>query len=562
MGHKDQRDDLKDALRKRDEQITSLEARIDAYIARTSETQARLLKTIDTVDSLKAQHIIDLAAKERERLNLSREIERWRTFAKVLEVERDDLKDVVEDLIQKVQMSSDWNMWPCSRMDITKHLQQLPENHFKLSDTSCRNSEDVLEYGVSVIARLRTELDHERKAHRKVVEEANLRISELEAKVAAREAVLEASIRHHQKRDKSPLDRSRQARRTPESEISPPKPMSDEDCLRVLADSNTRNKSLEIEIRSLARKLEHARGSAASPACISADATPVAAPSSPRIASLDHPHQPVPRKPPITDTETHLTSTLYTVSALPADSHVVTRPSSHNSPTASTDSAPQHSIAQLDDQINLYASQLDAFKAERKALVEVAVRKRRVSDGGEPPDFPQILVIEEECVRLASQVSHLEQELQHSRSSAKSREDELLKEIDALRLSLHQQSLDLYHAHDAHHLDDGIDVEQNMELATPLQPTAILSWNDPGLTSFPMDPLLIPLPFSPKRNSSPIISSSRPLPRPSSPHPVKLRRLEEGLEVARAQLATKQLALDQLKFDLEELRHLLPEEPP
>lgn len=42
--------------------------------------------------------------------------------------------------------------------------------------------------------------------------------------------------------------------------------------------------------------------------------------------------------------------------------------------------------------------------------------------------------------RLTSQVSHLEQELQHSRSSAKSRERELLKEIDALKLLLHQRS--------------------------------------------------------------------------------------------------------------------------
>lgn len=560
MGHKDQRDDANEALRKRDEQITCLEARIDAYIARTSDTQARLLKTIDTVDSLKAQHVIDLAAKERERVNLSCEIERWRTFAKELEVERDDLKDVVEDLIQKVQMSSDWSMWPCSRMDITKHLHQLPENHFRLSDTSCRNSEDVLQYGVSVITRLRTELDYERKAHRKVVEEANLRISELEAKVAAREVVLETSIRHYQRIDKSTPDRSR----TPESEIPPSKPMTDEDCLRVLADSNTRNKSLEIEIQSLARKLERARGSAASPACISSEATPVVHPSSPsRLASFDYPHQPViPRKPSTTDTETHFAPILHTVPTLPSDSHVVTRPSSLSSPAISPDSASQRSIAQLDDQINLYTSQLDAFKAERKALVEVAVRKRRVSDGGEPPDFPYILVIEEECVRLASQVSHLEQELQHSRSSAKSRELELLKEIDALKLLLHQQSPNLYHAHDTQHLDDGMDVEQNMELATPLQPTTILSWNNSGLTSFLVDPLLIPLPFSPEGSSSPVMSSSRSLPRPSSPHPVKIRRVEEGLEIARAELAMKELALDQLKIDMEQLQHLLPEEPP
>jgi hypothetical protein len=42
-----------------------------------------------------------LTAKEREAESLCREVERWKTFAKVLEVERDDLRDVVEDLIQR-----------------------------------------------------------------------------------------------------------------------------------------------------------------------------------------------------------------------------------------------------------------------------------------------------------------------------------------------------------------------------------------------------------------------------------------------------------------------------
>ncbi|KAG2128444.1 hypothetical protein BD769DRAFT_1729349 [Suillus cothurnatus] len=119
MGHKDQRDDLKEALWKKDEQVTSLEARVDAYIARTSDTQAHLLKTIDTVNSLEAQHAIDLAAKEFESVTLTHEIEHWRTFAKVLEVERDDLKDVVEDLIQEVQMFSDRITLPGTELDIS-----------------------------------------------------------------------------------------------------------------------------------------------------------------------------------------------------------------------------------------------------------------------------------------------------------------------------------------------------------------------------------------------------------------------------------------------------------
>ncbi|KAJ8589011.1 hypothetical protein M405DRAFT_818773 [Rhizopogon salebrosus TDB-379] len=566
MGNKDQRtlmqDDLKTALRKRDEQVTGLEVRIDAYVTRTSETQARLLKTIDVLNSLKARHVIDLTAKEREAESLYREVERWKTFAKVLEVERDDLRDVVEDLIQRVQMCSDWSMWPCGRMDITTHLHELPESNFKSSGRT--DSEDVLEYGASVINRLRTELAHERKAHCKAVEQANLRISELEAQVATREAMLEASIQHHPKMEKSPLDRSPEPRNS-NSDIPPPKPMSDEECLRVLADNNVRNKSLEIEIRTLARKLEHARGFAGSPAFVPANLASIGLLSPPRrtLPNLNSSHQPVvPRQPPIThESDTPLTSSLNMLSTVPVKSPVTTIPPPDRATVFPTHGS-QRSIAQLDGQINTYAAQLETFKAERKALIDEAVWNRRVLDGGETPSFPQILAIEEECVRLTSRVSLLDLELEHTRSSAKSREQELLKEISSLKSALHQRSPGLFHAHDAQYIEDDTDAEQNMELATPLQPTVILSWNDPNSTSLPNDPLVVPLPFSPERASSPIIPPSGPLSRPSSPHPVKLTRLEEELEAVTAQLNSKQLALDQLKNNMTEPQRLLPDEPP
>jgi len=179
--------------------------------------------------------------------------------------------------------------------------------------------------------------------------------------------------------------------------------------------------------------------------------------------------------------------------------------------------------------------------------------------------------------RLTSRVSQLELELERSRSSAQSREQELLKEIGALKLSLCQRSSASavraegtcsppdhqgpYHAHSAQPLDDGIDAEQNMELATPLQPTTVLSWDNLSLTP-PNDSLISRLPLSPERNSSPIIPPSRPVPRPSSPHPVKLKRLEEGLEVARDQPTEDQLTLGQLKNDMEELQRLLTDKPP
>jgi hypothetical protein len=257
-----------------------------------------------------------------------------------------------------------------------------------------------LEYGASVINRLRTELAHERKAHCKAVEQANLRISELEAQVATREAMLEASIQHHPKMEKPPLDRSREPRNS-NSDIPPPKPMSDEECLRVLADNNVRNKSLEIEIRTLARKvrvsfrwpfiillnlhlpqLEHARGTAGSPAFVPANLASIGPLSPPRrtLPNLNSSHQPVvPRQPPIThESDTPLTSSLNMLSTVPVKSPVTTIPPPDRATVSSTHRS-QCSIAQLDGQINTYATQLETFKAERKALIDEAVWNRRVS---------------------------------------------------------------------------------------------------------------------------------------------------------------------------------------
>lgn len=280
------------------------------------------------------------------------------------------------------------------------HPDEFPEIKFKSSNRT--DSEDILDYGASVITRLRTDLDHERKAHCKAVGEANFRISELEAQVATREAMLEASIPHHPKREKSPLDCSRQPRNS-DSEIPPPKPMTDDECLRVLADNSARNKSLEIEIQSLTRKvrvsfcwsfivllknvdllqLDRARGTAGSPPFVPADVPSLGPSSSPRTP-LGSSHQPVTlRQPPITH-ESPLRSPPNPLSTVPAD--VATQTPSQDRATVFSTYGSQRSIAQLDDQISTCTTQLETFKAERKTLTEVAVRDRRVRDMYHPHD--------------------------------------------------------------------------------------------------------------------------------------------------------------------------------
>lgn len=121
------------------------------------------------------------------------------------------------------------------------------------------HNDDLLAYATSIIARLRMELDVERQRHSRTMEEANLRIEELEAKVAVREAELENCIT-------SPRDDVRQPgepqtdpthafeKRKPGKRLPEPKPLTDEECLRFLESNSARNRSLEIEIRQIAER--------------------------------------------------------------------------------------------------------------------------------------------------------------------------------------------------------------------------------------------------------------------------------------------------------------------
>ncbi|KAF8557456.1 hypothetical protein OG21DRAFT_316188 [Imleria badia] len=573
-------DDVKALLREKDDRIAILETRLEAYSARASTAQTRLLKTIDVLDALRSQHALEISAEEQAKMKLVQDVNRWRSVAKNLEVEKDELKDVVEDLINKgmsktllfpqvtpkhsilwhgpydvppsiglsVQVSNEWSSWPCSRMHITKHAEQVAVGAIDGGGTKDDRNDDLLTYATSIIARLRMELDVERQSHSRSVEEANLRTEELEAKVAVREAELENCItspgddeRHPGELQNIPthvFEKQDLGTRLPE-----PKPLSDEECLRFLEGNGARNRSLEIEIRQIAERLEKARMAASTSSGFRKE---------PQSPTLRNDYKAIPTPSPRTRSAS-------------VDPNALSRPLDADkaiSIPATASPSTMLSIAQLDNQIRTMTTQMDALVTERTTLIESAARQRRVTDGINMDTFQDVLRVEGECVRLQAEVDDLREQLQHARASARVREKALLREVARLQVTSSSSTVlrppqDLHNIFSAQPLEDDIVTDESMELASPLMPTIVLN-PLPVHPSYNLDTDadLVSFPFSPRRVSSP--APEAPLTPPPttgrSPGPQDIERVQATLDVARTLLAQKEEALTQLRAEMERLQ--------
>lgn len=135
-GRKLSQDEVKELLRNKDEQVSGFDGRIDhflltpnpspkiaalerqleAYNARASTAHVRLFKTIDVLDSLRTQHSLEMSSLARERMKFAQDVNRWRTVARTLEIERDEMRDAVEDLIEKSVCGPIQNLYRVSQV--------------------------------------------------------------------------------------------------------------------------------------------------------------------------------------------------------------------------------------------------------------------------------------------------------------------------------------------------------------------------------------------------------------------------------------------------------------
>ncbi|KAI6039764.1 hypothetical protein EDC04DRAFT_2894910 [Pisolithus marmoratus] len=139
-------------------------------------------------------------------------------------------------------------------------------------------------------------------------------------------------------------------------------------------------------------------------------------------------------------------------------------------------------VVQLENHIREIFARVEAARTERRALIVAAARQRRATSGMKKDNIEDILRIEEECVRLSAQVCHLQWQMDKAKTETKSRESELLKEIEVLRSWARRTSSPLVPV-------DASIAEESMGLATPLQPSLLLSTRSHDTPPEPIDHL-------------------------------------------------------------------------
>ncbi|CAA7269855.1 unnamed protein product [Cyclocybe aegerita] len=261
MGVKPQ---LEDILARKDDEILLLESRVQAYIEPASLLQTRLLSTLDTLDSQQAGHARELAALARDRERLKAKIHRYAEVVRLAEEERDDMRDAVSKLIEKVEISNDYSKWPHSQIYLSS-LADMPLKPGPLlthRPVAPPDAEDLLQYAAAMLEIVRRERDSEKQAHERTREGLEAHILALEAKLSRREVELEscvASAGHGASlRAASPAwdntQRERRADDRRESRSQERREISSEEMIGMLDVTAARNKVLEAEIKILARR--------------------------------------------------------------------------------------------------------------------------------------------------------------------------------------------------------------------------------------------------------------------------------------------------------------------
>lgn len=529
MGRKNYEQQVSVAVKEKDDHIAYLESQIQAHAARASHINTRLLSTLDTLDVLQAAHDKELASEVRAKERLGVKLDRYIDFTRASEVEKEDMKEAVLLLVEKVEISKDYSLWPHSRMQCTQLAEPLDPPF--INPTQPVSHEQTQAYAAALIYALREERDFERRDHRQFRQQAESHIINLEARLARRDAELEAWLLYGEKPTKPPSD-SPKSSPPAERERVIPQRMSTEDALQAMQTASSRNKQLELEVRALSGMLGKARIRAASlvNAPSAHPATATLNPTGRSSASPSLPFKPNTSSPPSHPSQgysslgQHHRRPSCTLPDPPLaddndndssnDNDITIRPA-RNVPSPNNSNVVPRPIKSLEHQISALGTQVDAFQTERKRLGKVvgggalALHDHDAREGpdGDQEHFERVLRIEEECIRLAKAESAAQAALNTLKTAAVLRERELQDEIDRLRDAIQIQrsppppdDLDL--------LGDAED-EESMELATPLLVSMPLP---PGRDDYDyVDPPSIPLPLS--RSPSPTPSSS---PSPSS----------------------------------------------
>ncbi|OBZ65253.1 hypothetical protein A0H81_14754 [Grifola frondosa] len=427
---------LESALAEKDSQIARLEFDLQIYAARTSQMHTHLLSTLDDMDDLRSSHERELACETRAKLKLSEKLDRYVDEIKVAERSRDDMKEIVSIVLKKEKSALFFMLIPLDPL-------------LDLEPVKTHNSDLTRSFTSALISSLREELDAERRAHKRTRDETAAQILELNAKLARRDAELEAYVVHPgpllvtaQSADIRAIKMNHQhpsaiSRKKHDVQPTqpPPPPLAGvaftaEEATRILGFTAARNKVLELEVQAFSRRLEEASRAVSHHAGNDIEERGGRERSGERATS--RPPDGNATRPPqgkLTESFPH-------------------HPPDYSCRSYHPRPLPTRSRPELNDQIDILSSGIDAFKRERGAIREIIAREgqgdRAVANGGSREDA--VLLVQDECARLMSEIETLRQEVDVIRLAGERREEQLQKEIDELRreMSTRQELTEKY----------------------------------------------------------------------------------------------------------------------
>ncbi|RPD58842.1 hypothetical protein L226DRAFT_265401 [Lentinus tigrinus ALCF2SS1-7] len=479
---------------RRDAEAARLRQELELSNMRLSQMQTRLVATLDELDASRAAHQKEMKTEKRANEKLSEKLDRYLDEVKRAEAERDEMREVVSILVEKVERCNDYSVWPYSRMSLARPLEPAPLRH---SSRRADSDRDVIH--AALLEAMTRQLEEERRAHARTKEQSDAEIFRLRAMVARRDAELEACVTHAGHRvllsSSYPVDVPPESsrpcpacvhsrRHVPEDvPIGPSRPTRGErahEDERVLSHTLIRQRTLEREVEYLRHQLhevtspETASDIPAPPpqppmnnpetnratATRSKQAVGHVIPLSGRDTRSPPSPQLLPRAGPGSPTRFELTpgrhlhrpNTITESSPLPGPTH------SAAAEIARFDSSPGLGLEDLKLQIDLLSTEIVAFGAERDALkrmlAEARPRGRDVPTAGGPelvepvtastpvpvPQKPdeddlttRVLHHEEECAR---ETRALRRQLEELAAESARREQALQAEIDNLRQAL------------------------------------------------------------------------------------------------------------------------------
>ncbi|KAF8879169.1 hypothetical protein BD779DRAFT_1676560 [Infundibulicybe gibba] len=230
------------------------ETHVQLCHAKISQLQGRLLTVLDVLDRIQITNNEALQSEKLLQNKLHQKLNRYQDVVRDLEEERDDLRDAVIQLIDRVEQStaSDFSSWSCSRMVMPSFVEECNVRGRHIG--AVLMSEQELSAARSIIESLCRERDSERATHARALQDSKYRIRILEAKLARREAELAKSVEFSCQWFQSPMNTL-----TSVDGITTDELLSPSEIVSVLNENTSCNTKLEVEIEVLGQQLEDAR---------------------------------------------------------------------------------------------------------------------------------------------------------------------------------------------------------------------------------------------------------------------------------------------------------------